>query len=354
MTSSLPKTLFLGVGNTGLCWYRAALPAIHLGQDWAGVSGEPPELVCRTGGPAPEVALRDLEAFEAVVVQQPKGPLWLQLVRRLQAAGVTVIYEIDDYLHGIRKQAGHTAAGHFDRDTVKAHELVMRACDGIICSTGFLAARYAGLNERIWICRNGIDTRRYVLSRPAHDGVAIGWAGAFDHAAALERWLPAIVDVMTRRPETRFVSVGYPFADTVAEHVDPERCLAIPVGMLETYPAAMTHIDVALAPSARTNFYRGKSDLRWLEASALGIPVVADPEVYDEIEPGVTGMHAVEPAEAGEALDALVADAALRERIGAAARAHVTAHRDMAVMAEQWRRVLNEATGRPLPAAEAA
>jgi hypothetical protein len=35
----------------------------------------------------------------------------------------------------------------------------------------------------------------------------------------------------------------------------------------------MTMLDVALAPAAKTGFYRVRSDPRWLEASSLGIPV---------------------------------------------------------------------------------
>jgi hypothetical protein len=70
---------------------------------------------------------------------------------------------------------------------------------------------------------------------------------------------------------------------------------------------------------------RGKSDVRWLEASALEIPIVADPVVYPSIENGVSGLHA-----------ALVDDAALRARIGAAARDHVRAHGSSAAVAPQW------------------
>jgi hypothetical protein len=58
----------------------------------------------------------------------------------------------------------------------------------------------------------------------------------------------------------------------------------------------MTIFDVAIAPSAENNLFRGKSDLRWLEASALSVPLVAHPDVYPEIEDGVTGVHARTPA----------------------------------------------------------
>ena len=54
----------------------------------------------------------------------------------------------------------------------------------------------------------------------------------------------------------------------------------------------MTLFDIAIAPSSESNLFKGKSDLRWLEASALGVPLVAHPDVYPEIEDGVTGVHA--------------------------------------------------------------
>jgi glycosyltransferase involved in cell wall biosynthesis len=108
----------------------------------------------------------------------------------------------------------------------------------------------------------------------------------------------------------------------------------------------MALFDVALAPAGEGSFFRGKSDLRWLEASALGIPIVADPDVYPEIEHGVTGFHARTPAEMREVLDELVADGALRCRVGAAARAHVTEHRTAQATAADWAAVLREVAPR--------
>ena len=125
----------------------------------------------------------------------------------------------------------------------------------------------------------------------------------------------------------------------------------MPWAPFDTYPAAMTLMDVALAPAGQDNFYRGKSDLRWLEAGALGIPLVADPLVYPEIEPGVTGFHASSPAEVREQLIQLVDDRELRERVGAAAKAHVIEHRSAQVAAERWAEVLREVAPAPAVAA---
>ena len=259
-------------------------------------------------------------------------------------------YEIDDLLDAVRKAGDHEHGKAFDRDRVRASELAMRVCDGVICSTEFLARRYAAVNPQVHVCRNGIDLRRYELTRVASETVTIGWAGAAGHAGAFEGWLPALREVLRARPKTRFMSVGQPFAELLEDEFGPERAIAVPFGQLETYPAAMANFDVALAPAAPTNFFRAKSDLRWLEASALAIPVVADPAVYRDVEHGVTGLCAATAAEAREHLLALVDSRELRESLGLAARDVVRTTRRIEVAAEQWRAVLETAATTPLAA----
>ncbi len=75
----------------------------------------------------------------------------------------------------------------------------------------------------------------------------------------------------------------------------------------------------------------------------MGLPVIADPGVYPDIEHGVTGFHAATPAEAAALIADLVDDRALRERVGAQARDEVRATRSIEVMSEQWREVLVDA-----------
>ena len=346
---SLPRTLFVGLGASGPAWYRAALPATALGADWVGVRGTPPELRFVTGDNGRVRSREDLFGYDVVVVQQVRGREWVALIRELQARGARVLYEIDDLLDAVRKTAGHEHAKSFDRQWVVASEMAMRVCDGVICSTEFLARRCASVNPQVSVCRNGLDLRRYDLTRLARETVTIGWAGGAGHEAAVKPWLPAVREVLRARPETRFMTVGAPYAQLLEDDFGPERAIALPFGQIETYPAAMSNFDVALAPAAPTNFFRAKSDLRWLEASALGIPVVADPGVYPDVEHGATGLLAASPAEAAEHLHALAASRALRERIGAAAREAVTRTRRIEVVAEEWRAVLEAAV-----AAEAA
>jgi hypothetical protein len=340
--SDLPRTLFVGISNGAVCWYRCALPATALGCDWIGVGSEPPNPAIRTGVVPPSFSFADAASYDVIVVQQVGGPLWLNAIRAWQAAGVTVLYEIDDWLHGVRNVEAHAHAARLDRETVRTYELCMRAADGVICSTDWLAQRYRSVNPRTWTCRNGIDLARYALTRPAREHVGIGWAGGTGHTASAKPWVAEVGTIMRELPATRFISVGQPFA----KWLEPEfgsRTLAVPFTALEVYPGAMTHFDISLAPAGRGDYFKGKSDLRWLEAAALGIPCVADPDVYPEIEHGVTGFHASTPAEMGAIVRELVADPALRDRVGAAAHEHVREHRTIQVASEAWAQVLREA-----------
>jgi glycosyltransferase involved in cell wall biosynthesis len=338
----IPKTLFLSRGNKATGWYRSALPALALGADWTCYAGTPPDVHLVHGRIDRVLTIEDVPDYDVVVLQQPRGPEWLKVIREWQQRGVVVLADMDDWVRGIRKRKDHDFAQMFDRQTIADYELCLRAVDGIICSTPWLAERYGSLNPRTFVCRNGIDLKRYALTRPARDYVGIGWSGATGHRLAMEPWLAQVATVMVERPETHFVSVGQSFATALEKHFGPERCLSIPFTALDTYPASMTLYDIALAPAGDSTFYRGKSDLRWLEASALGLPIIADPVVYPDIEHGVTGFHAATPAQMGAILRELVADEPLREQVGAAAKAYVTEHRSAQVAAEQWADVLRE------------
>jgi glycosyltransferase involved in cell wall biosynthesis len=342
---SAPNVLFVGKSRSGVCWYRAALPAMHLGADWCGVLGELPNARFVTGVSARPLSVASMFEYDVVVVQQVRGAGWLELIRELQAAGVKVLYENDDDLHALRKKDDHEYSHQFTPELLREFDLAMRACDGLIVSTENLARRYAGLGVPTWVCRNGIDLSRYNLTPPPHEGVAIGWAGGTGHLKAVVPWLHEVDALMREREDVRFISIGQPFANLLHETHGKERALGLPFAMLENYPAAMTMFDIALAPAGRTNFYKAKSDLRWLESSALGTPIIADPLVYPEIEHGVTGFHASTPAEAGELMRMLVDDADLRRRVGAQARAYVTEHRSMQVAVQQWRDVFAAVCG---------
>lgn len=333
--------LFVGNGATAVAWYRCFLPAMTLGVDHVGLWGEPPG-VYATGLVKGQSRRPNFLDYKVVILQQPHGKKWLEVIRELQSRGVIVIFEVDDWLHAIKNQRDHDFKDHFDKKALAEFEMCMKACDAMIVSTEFLARTYKSFNKRIYICENGVDVSRYELQMPVRTSVNIGWAGATGHRDAAMPWLQAVAKVMAQRDNVCFVSIGQPFARGFREHFPVERAIAVPFAAMEQYPAAMTLMDIAIGPAAKTGFYRGKSDLRWLEAGALGIPIVAHPLVYPRIEHGVNGFHAETPVEVERILLDLVDNQHERERVGSNARRYVHEHRSSAITSQRWVEVVQE------------
>jgi glycosyltransferase involved in cell wall biosynthesis len=340
MEATLPRTLFLSRGNKGPAWYRCALPAIALGCDWVCYGEAPPNLSLMWGKTQEDLTAADLEDYDVLIIQQPAGTGWLKAIRAWQRQGIVVLADIDDYLRGVSKRGDHDFADKYTKKRLEQYEMCLRAVDGVICSTQWLADRYRSLNPSTYVCQNGIDLKRFAVTPPERSHVGVGWAGATGHRDAILPWLKELAVVMRERADVHFVSLGQPFADMFVDEFGADRALSIPFTALDVYPAAMAHYDIALAPAGASNFFRGKSDLRWLEASAVGLPTIADPRVYPEIEHAVTGFHASTPAEMGALVRELVADPALRRSVGAAAKAYVSEHRSAQAASSQWAALL--------------
>lgn len=328
--------LFVGLGSSVSGYYRTMLPALALGCDWIGVRGQPPNLSLRSALTRNGIAEPNFEDYRIVVVQQVHGTRWLRKIRELQARGIVVLYEIDDYIHGIHKVADHMAREFFSKQKLKEHELCIRAADGLIVSTPFLAERYRSLNRKIWICRNAIDMRRYTKFQvPSRNTINIGWAGGTGHKEAVLPWLSTIERILASYPEARFLSLGEPYAAYLNQSFR-EQVVSIPAASIENYPAALTNFDIAIAPAALSHFYRGKSDLRFIESAALKIPVVADAFHYDAIDDRVTGLRVDTPDEAYGAIKELIEDSDLRHQLGGNAFEYVKRERDIEIGAGEW------------------
>lgn len=334
MNLSSSDVLFVGRGKDVVPWYRTGMPAFHLGCDWVGVVGDPGELLLETSLKRGGHVLPDWDAYKIVILQYVSGPKWLKQIREWQANGTVVIYEVDDYLHGVRKVKGHAAAKVYSAKKLKEFELCMRACDAMIVSTDWLAQRYRKYNEKIFVCKVCVEgTRHKRLALPQRRTTNIGFAGGVGHQEGIERWVPAVQSVLDNYPNARFVSVGFNAADLMER---PTQAVHIPFTSIENFPSVLCNFDVAIAPAAHNNFFAAKSDLRWLESGALGIPLVADPFVYKDIEHKKTGWLAEFAGQALEGIEALVRDPELRSEIGSAAQQKILAERDISAGLHQW------------------
>jgi hypothetical protein len=79
------RTLFVGRGDSGVCWYRCALPALALDADWLGVLGEPGALQRVTGGFGVALDEDAWSGYDVVVVQLVHGASLARPHRRAPA-----------------------------------------------------------------------------------------------------------------------------------------------------------------------------------------------------------------------------------------------------------------------------
>lgn len=333
------KPLFIGQGNSAVAWYRCGLPANALDYDWVGVAGTPDKHYFLSGN-TESVNLTDND-YDTIIVQEVHGEKWLDLIKKWQAEGKRIIYEIDDFVHGIWKIEAHRNREHFSRKTIK-EEFVpcMKQADEMICSTEFLSDQYKKYNPNQHVCLVGIDTARYNVEFPSRDDIIIGWAGGTGHHHSVGPWLEEVSKILALYDNVKFVSIGTRYGEALAQrHLG--KAISVPWSTLENYPYVLTNMDVALAPAHDSKYYKSKSDLRWLEASAVGLPVIANPLVYKEIEDESTGLLAETPEQAGDLMMELIEDESLRKEIGKKAQKYVQENRDIKEASKQWNSILN-------------
>jgi glycosyltransferase involved in cell wall biosynthesis len=98
--------------------------------------------------------------------------------------------------------------------------------------------------------------------------------------------------------------------------------------------------DVAIAPLENDEFTGAKSDLKYLDYGALGVPgVFSDVRPYREtVRHGETGLLAAnDPKAWADALERIVSDAPFRRRLAGNAAAEVVGTRMLRTNARAWR-----------------
>jgi glycosyltransferase involved in cell wall biosynthesis len=149
----------------------------------------------------------------------------------------------------------------------------------------------------------------------------------------------------TRTHDSDFALVGGVLARLMAEHpsvrllvagplqipdgLEPfaGRIVRIPLLGFEDYLVTLARCDISLAPLEAGLFNDAKSNIKFLEASVLGIPSVCSPraEFQKAVRDGDNGFLAESEDEWHRKLTALIVDPALRQRMGERARAGVLA-----------------------------
>lgn len=210
-----------------------------------------------------------------------------------------------------------------------------RAADAVLCSTESLADTFRGkVFGDVFVAPNLHDLTLYPTPEPPKNTgvVTIVWAGSPTHRRDVEVVEKAVDHVLTkysRRAE--FIFIGGPPPDGLMQRWLHRGLDVLDGQPLALYPQVLTAArpHVFLAPMFPCDFNRSKSNLRVLDGWALSSAVVASPfGEYACVRDGLDGLVAGSPDEWVDALDALVRNDGLRERLGAAGRKRAEAEYD--------------------------
>jgi len=278
----------------------------------------------------------DLGHADVVVLQRKLLPGWQR--RLLRRSVRRLIFDFDDAIFG--------RDSYSDREFDSPHRwrrfaATVRRCDAVICGNDWLRERAieAGARGSATVIPTCVDPNLYPRSMhgSADGAVRLAWIGSASTLQGIERIRPtmeavgqAVSNVRLRMICDRFLRFdGLPV----------EQCVWDPA----TEAMALAGADIGLSWTPDDEWSRGKCGLKILQYMAAGLQVIANPVgVQAEIvEHGVTGLHAETPEEWVAAVRTLAADAALRRRMGAAARERI--ERDFNILrgGRLWRDLLD-------------
>ena len=145
-------------------------------------------------------------------------------------------------------------------------EACLRAADGVTVSVPMLKKLYAPLCKNIYVNPNGIDFSIWdKLKVEKGKKIRIGWRGAHGHIDDFEMIKPAI-EAIRKDYDVEIVTFGA----NVGNYEHHEWVSSF------DYPAKLSslNLDIAIIPLIDSSYNRCKSNLAFLEYSALKIPCV--------------------------------------------------------------------------------
>lgn len=253
----------------------------------------------------------DVPEIDVIVFQRLQNVGMVSAIPFLQDAGVAVVIDVDDDFSAVDPQNAAYAGVHPNTSPDANFLYLAEACkiaDLVTVTTPALAKVYGG-HGRVVILPNRLPAAVLDVDRPPPaNPPRIGWAGGIkSHPSDLQVTRGAVARVCAEH-HLRFVNVG-PGGVRKALGLDHDEFVTGAVPPWLWYPSMAEEMDIAIAPLADTRFNAGKSGLKLLEASALGIPCVASPSPDNQRLAALgMGVLASKPKEWFAQLNRLVTD----------------------------------------------
>ena len=224
-----------------------------------------------------------------------------------------IVMEVDDHLFGVNPENAGFSSYHPNSDNEYFAEMQLRNSNYVIVSTNWLrdgdgvSNGLLNYNKHIEVVKNSIDFNIWdkVKNETNPDKIRIGWAGGQAHYHDLRIMEKVMPEILKKYPNVEFAFLG-----GMPDYMKTSRRIKF-IGKwfgIMDYPTELGKqgFDIGIAPLKDNLFNRAKSNLRYLEYSALKIPTVASPVTpFKECE---NIILAQEPQEWIDELSGLIED----------------------------------------------
>ena len=275
--------------------------------------------------------------LDVALIQRTGVPpaLTEDFLQRMDDQGIPIVLDLDDDIIGM-------PASHPDFDAFREwQEPLKRLAAGsnlITASTEALNRRLTDYNDNVVTLLNALDSELWFAplepDRDGHsprtdsDSFRLLYFGSRTHGEDLH-----LLEEFIRRPDsaTTLTVVGGAPTGTLdwCEHIDPPRASRMYPLFVQWLRDFARDFDALVAPLADTPFNEAKSDLKFLEGTGLGLPVIcSDVVAFSPLRDlGVTLMCGPTPKDWGDAISTLRDQPDLRNSLAQAGDAYVRSER---------------------------
>jgi glycosyltransferase involved in cell wall biosynthesis/GT2 family glycosyltransferase len=187
------------------------------------------------------------------------------------------------------------------RDLLGSIERTFEKVDVLLGSTPEIAAAGEKYGKTSIYFRNRLRFSKLDLykelfeTRPRHKEFDIGYfAGSSTHDRDFELLIPALTKIVQKRPRTKILLMGFVKENTFTEKF-ATNIVKAPFDDYGKYLRALQRCKVVAVPVSEINpFAHAKSNIKFIEAAAVGTPVISSPisEMRYSIESGLNGWIA--------------------------------------------------------------
>lgn len=278
---------------------------------------------------------KDLAEADAIILQrQVDGSAFWNALTARKHHGTRIIYEADDDFFTLPEW--NPFKRHFDDPLLRQNFIYfLEECDAVFVSTEHLKKVYSQYNDTIYVLPNSIDPLVIPTRSRNNWRKVVGWAGSGTHGMDLERVRPALRSLV-KDPDLLVRVIGGTELQDLGVHqiswVDWDSYYTT---------LALCDFDVGLAPLVDHPFNHSKSNIRYLELTMVGTPVIAsNVGPYRCIEHEKTGLLIDDDRDWESAIRSLLDDRHFAEELVSNAREDVLQRYNIETNFRLWMKAL--------------